>query len=156
MSHRGTSFDNPEVDAVFIGALLAVTGIYHLWRGWGTGDWRPTSGLVTEVFMSEEERVDEDDDSAKPGVFYKARIVYTYTVKGVEYEGGTLQRGLFRMGIRYFAQKQIEGYRRGQKVVAYYCPSDPSHAVLKRGAPTSAYVMSVSGLILLLLGWKFW
>lgn len=155
MSHR--TFDNPAIDAAILGAFFAAAGAYQVWRGWGTGNWRPTPGQVTEAFISEDERQPDDDDTSdKPSIAYKARIMYTYTIKGTEYEGGTLQRGLFRIPIKYFAQQQIAGYRRGQRVTVYYCPSDPSHAVLKRGAPTSAYVMFAIGLILLLLGWKFW
>jgi hypothetical protein len=141
------------MEMAVLGGFFIVAGAYQVWRGWSTGNWKPAQGEITEAFMSEEEREDDDGDIS---TVVKARVVYKYTVHGKEYESGTLQRGLFRVPLKYLAQKQVEGYRRGQRVTAYYMPSDPSHAVLKRGAPLSAFMMFAGGIILLLLGWKFW
>jgi hypothetical protein len=153
--HRSSS--NTAIEIFALGVFLAGAGAYQVWRGWATGNWRPTQGEILEAFMSEEEREPDDDDySDKPTVDYKSRIVYKYTVHGKEYESGTLQRGLFRVSMKYFAQRQIEGFRRGQRVTVYYMPSDPSHAVLKRGAPASAFVIFAAGVVFMLLGWRFW
>jgi len=78
-------------------------------------------------------------------------VMYKYSVRGKEYEGDTLQRGIVRLPFRSIAQKRVEDYRRGQHVVVYYWPRDPGQAVLRRGPPVDAWLMLAGGVVMLVV-----
>ena len=136
------------------GAFFVLAGAYQLWRGFGTGNWRGVQGEITETFVleTEEEHVDEDRDyDGRWQSFYAPRVMYKYSVRGKEYEGDTLQRGIPRLPWRAFAQKRVESYRNGQRVMVYHSPSDPAQAVLRRGPPIDAWLMLAGGVGLLVV-----
>ena len=134
------------------GAFFTVSGLYQAWRGWSTSDWRAAQGEVTGIFMSETEEEDEDLESPRYGekkLFFLPRVLYKYSVHGKEYEGCVIQEGLFRLPVRFLAERRIAEYRTGQRVTVYVSPRDPAKAVLVRGAPVSAFVMLATGVLLL-------
>jgi hypothetical protein len=90
----------------------------------------------------------------RPGSSFQSRVMYKYSVFGKEYECDRLQEGLFRIPVRFIAERRLEGYRVGQRVMVYVSPRDPAKAVLIRGAPIDAYLLFGAGLILLLVGWR--
>lgn len=144
-------------DATFwvaLGGFFTLAGAYQVWRGWSTQAWTPVQGEITEAFISEteEEEADTNPNTVNPRMqsFYQSRILYKYSVRGKDYEGDTLQRGLFRIPVKFIAQWQAEAYERGQHVTAYVSPRDAAQAVLKRGAPVSAYVLLVAGIVLMI------
>ena len=144
---------------MIVGATFALSGAYKVWRGFGTTGWRPVQGEITDTFLFETEEENEDD--AQPMTtrwqsFYQPRVMYKYSVRGTEYECDCLQEGLFRLPFKQLAQKRVEDYRAGQQVTVYVSPRNPAQAVLKRGPPVDAYILLASGVIVLLLGWKFW
>lgn len=142
-------------DAVFwlaLGGFFAACGAYQVWRGWSTQAWLPVQAEITEAFISETEDENEDEHGrTNPQSFFQSRILYKYSVRGKEYEGDTLQRGLFRIPLKFFAEQQVGAHQRGQRVMAYHSPRDPAQAVLKRGAPPSAFVMLAAGVVLILI-----
>jgi len=145
--------------AVTLGGFFALSGAYKIWRGFGTSNWKPVQGEITSNFLLETEEEQEDEDrpmSTTWQSFYQPRVMYTYPVRGKEYECDCLQEGLFRLPFKFLAQKRVEEYRAGQKVTVYVSPRNPAEAVLRRGPPIDAYLLFASGIILLLLGWKFW
>jgi hypothetical protein len=155
--HRSNT-DN-ALYAVTLGAFLALSGAYKIWRGFGTANWKPVQGEITSNFLLETEEEQEDEDrpmSTTWQSFYQPRVMYTYSVRGKEYECDCLQEGLFRLPFKFLAQKRVEEYRAGQKVTVYVSPRNPAEAVLRRGPPIDAYLLLVSGVVLLLLGWRFW
>src|SRR6185295_9953967 len=102
-------------DAAFwlaLGGFFAVAGAYQVWRGSSTQAWTAAQGEITEAFISEteEEEADSNPNSPQMQSFYQSRILYKYSVRGKEYEGDTLQRGLFRIPLKFFAQLQAEAY----------------------------------------------
>jgi hypothetical protein len=138
-----------------LGAAFALIGAYNVFRGWSTAGWRPVPGEITEAYLSEEEREDDDDNYATTVTsYFRSRILYKYAVHGKEYEGRTLQRGLLRVPFKFFAQQQADAYQRGDRVTVYYLPRDPSQAVLKRGAPPSAFILLAAGLAMVLVAYK--
>jgi len=145
--------------AAIVGAFFALSGAYKVWRGFGTTGWNPVPGEITGNFVleTEEEREDEDQPMTTTWQsFYQPRVMYKYAAQGKEYECDCLQEGLFRLPFRQLAQKRVEDYRVGEAVMVYVSPRDPARAVLRRGPPVDAYVLLASGVILLLVGWKFW
>ncbi len=145
--------------ALTVGAFFALSGAYKMWRGFGTTGWMPVQGKITGNFLFETEEEREDEDQPMRTTwhsFYQPRVMYTYSVRGKEHECGCLQEGLFRLPFKQLAQKRVEDYRVGQQVTVYVSPRNPAHAVLRCGAPIDAYVLLASGIIVLLLGWKFW
>ena len=142
------------VEFAITGAFFVLAGAYQLWRGFGTGAWRGVQGEITETFVletEEEEQVDPDRPYHGWQSFYVPRVMYKYSVRGKEYEGDTLQRGIPRLPWRAFAQKRVESYRNGQRVMVYHSPSDPAQAVLRRGPPIDAWLMLAGGVGLLVV-----
>ena len=117
-------------DATFwvaLGGFFTLAGAYQVWRGWSTQAWTPVQGEITEAFISEteEEEADTNPNTVNPRMqsFYQSRILYKYSVRGKDYEGDTLQRGLFRIPVKFIAQWQAEAYERGVRGVPRREPS---------------------------------
>jgi hypothetical protein len=143
-----------SVEFAVTGAFFVLAGAYQLWRGFGTSAWRGVQGAITEtfVFETEEETVDDDrPNDPRWQSFYVPRVMYKYSVRGKEYEGDTLQRGIPRLPLRFVAQKRVGSYRNGQRVMVYHSPTDPSQAVLKRGPAIDGWLMLAGGVALLVL-----
>jgi len=156
---RNSATGDYALFAAIVGAFFALSGAYKVWRGFGTTGWNPLPGEITGNFVLETEDESEDEDQPMGTTwqsFYQPRVMYKYAAQGKEYECDCLQEGLFRLPFRQLAQKRVEGYRVGEAVMVYVSPRDPARAVLRRGAPIDAYVLLASGVVLLLLGWKFW
>jgi hypothetical protein len=142
-----------------IGAFWIGAGLYQIWRGYGTSNWRPVPGEILDAYLSEEEQEDTDMDSRSYGqkqFFYKPGVTFRYSVRDKEYEGDLMQEGLFRFPWRSFAENQIAGYRSGQRVTVYVSPRDPSKAVLKRGPPPQAFMMFAAGIFTLIVALVFY
>jgi hypothetical protein len=156
---RNSSTQDFALFAAILGAFFALSGAYKIWRGFGTTGWNPVPGEITGNFVYETEEESEDEDQPMRTTwqsFYQPRVMYKYAAQGKEYESDCLQEGLFRLPFRQLAQKRVEDYRVGEAVMVYVSPRDPAQAVLRRGPPIDAYVLLASGVILLLLCWKFW
>src|SRR5436190_13536378 len=92
-----------SIEFAVTGAFFVLAGAYQLWRGFGTGAWPGVKGEITETFVleTEEERIDEDrPHDERWQSFYVPRVMYKYSVRGKEYEGDTLQRGIPRLPLR--------------------------------------------------------
>lgn len=101
-----------------------------------------------------------------PGVLRKAELEfdpedssYTVAVSYVfEIDGDQVSASVVRFGDRLAFRSKLEaikylrGYSVGRKVQVYYCPSDPSKAVLRPGASFRAMRISLVGATLLLIG----
>ena len=158
LSHPGTT-PVSLFFAVTLGAFFVLSGAYKLWRGFGTTGLESGARKITGNFLFETEEEHEDEDRPMSTTWHSftpaARDVLVLGPrKGVQCD--CLQEGLFRLPFKFLAQKRVEDYRVGQTVTAYVSPRDPTLAVLRRGPPIDAYVLFVSGIVLLLLGWKFW
>lgn len=130
-----------------LGASLALYGAYQAWRGLLTLGWLPAQGRVTEAFLSGEE---SEGDGAAVTTYYRSGVLYTYFADGQAYEGDTLQCGAFPVPFKFFAQREVARYQAGQGVTVYYRPRDPSQAVLRRGAPASAFALLAAGIACLI------
>ena len=154
-----SAYRDYALTAVTVGAFFALSGAYKIWRGFGTTGWKPVEGEIIAPYLyeTEEEHQDEDEPTRTEWQsFYQPRVLYKYSVRGKEYECKCLQEGLFKLPFKQLAQQRVRDYREGQRVTVYVSPRNPAEAVLRRGPPIDAYVLFASGVILLLVGWKFW
>lgn len=89
------------------------------------------------------------------GERYVGRVVYTYEVNGVTYEGNQLGlRGPVYVGNPEGAARLLTPYPVGASVMPYVNPANPTHAVLDRSLPSAVWglVGVGSALVLLSLG----
>lgn len=83
---------------------------------------------------------------------YAGRVIYTYEVDGVTYEGNQLDlRGQTYMGNREDAERLLTPYPAGASVMPYVDPADPARAVLNRSLPGAAWGVVGVGSVLVLL-----
>lgn len=89
------------------------------------------------------------------GERYAGRVLYTYEVDDVRYEGDQLDlRGQTYVGHREDAEQLVAPYPVGASVMIYVDPADPTRAVLTRDLPGAilGFVGVGSVLVLLSLG----
>lgn len=94
------------------------------------------------------EVVDEWDTT---GERYTGRVIYTYEVDGVMYEGDQLDlRGTTYLGNEEDAEELLTPYPVGGSVMPYVDPADPTQAVLTRTIPDAIWgFVGVGGVLLL-------
>jgi hypothetical protein len=86
------------------------------------------------------------------GERYAGRVVYTYEVDGVTYEGNQLDlRGSAYVGNREDAERLLLPYPVGASVMLYVNPADPARSVLDRSVPSAIWAFVGLGSVLMLL-----
>mgnify|MGYP001065612892 CR=1 FL=1 len=86
------------------------------------------------------------------GERYAGRVVYTYEIEGVTYEGNQLDlRDSPYVGTREAAERLLIPYLVGTSVMLYVDPSDPTRTVLDRSVPSAIWVFVGLGSVLMLL-----
>ncbi len=110
----------------------------------GSMGWEQVPGTV--ISSDVEEAWDTTGDR------YSPRVVYTYEVDGVTYEGTQISPGgTTYAGNQEDAAQFLEPYPVGESVMPYVNPSDPTRAVLDRSLPGAIRAITGTGLVLLLL-----
>lgn len=105
--------------------------------------WEQVSGTIV---LSEVE-----DAWDTTGERYIGRVIYTYEVDGITYEGDQLDlRGSTYVGNPEDAAELLIPYPVGASVNPYVDPSDPSRAVLSRSLPGATWGLVGLGSFLLL------
>ena len=85
------------------------------------------------------------------GERYGARVVYTYEVDGITYEGNQLDlRGTTYVGNRQDAAELLIPYPVGASVMPYVNPDDPARSVLDRSLPGAIWAFVGLGIALIL------
>ncbi len=124
-----------------------VLGISAAVKGLRNRSWPRVDAVITASTV-EEEGFDP--------VSYRLSITYRYTVNGQSYVGHNIFDGLeANYSWKWVADMARDRYAIGLSVDAYYSPSNPASAVLKRGlsrGPFISWAIMVS--VILLLAWK--
>lgn len=144
------------IASIVLGVPLLIAGIFEIWRGLETMNWRPERGEVVDSFVEESEAVTDDPGSQyyKNKLFATAwlpRVIYKYSIQGREYEGNTINRRHMHSILKFQARWRASRYEAGQDVKVFVSPRDPRQAVLTRGACVADYVVFVLGVTLLML-----
>jgi hypothetical protein len=105
--------------------------------------WEQVSGTI--IFSEVQEEWDTTGDR------FVGRVIYTYEVDGVAYEGDQLDlRGTTYVGNRQDAVELLIPYPVGATVTPYVDPSDPARAVLDRSLPGATWgFVGLGGTLLL-------
>lgn len=106
--------------------------------------WEQVSGTIVSS------EIEESWDTT--GERFASRVVYTYQVNGVTYEGDRLNlRASTYVGNREDAEELLAPYSVGASVMPYVNPADPTRAVLDRSVPGAIWVFVGLGSVLMLL-----
>lgn len=142
--------------AKLVCGLFIVIGLWMSWRGIGnirvaseTNHWQQTVGIITRSEIS--------NDSNHDGTTYEPRIDYTYTVNGIQYQGGTIYIGdrANTSDISY-AQRFVSKYSINQQVSIYYKPNHPQRSVLEPGVKKATFIELAFGIISAFAGISFY
>ena len=119
---------------------LALFAAFIALFGWGlkrqaaqADGWKQTPGRITasdtEAFQAGRERL-----STPSRTLQRQRIIYAYTVGGVNYVSDRVSMGArTSSSVAAMEQAQVRRYPVGKTVTVYYDPANPSQAVLERG-----------------------
>lgn len=94
--------------------------------------WPIAAGRITASEVKVETRTESGGGASRTVQMYGARIVYTYSVAGVTYEGHLVDwiDGV-QTNFEGPARKVVGRYPVGQRVNVYYDPADPKMAILE-------------------------
>lgn len=124
---------------VFVGFWSLLTLAFDGFIGAGivrqllTLSYTPTPGRITASELKSE----SDSD----GTTYRAKISFTYTVAGREYQGDRWRFGEWSSGSCSAAQAMVNRFPAGSAATVYYDPANPARAILVAGLqPLDAFV----------------
>jgi len=107
-------------------------------------EWEQVSGTIISS------QVDDEWDTT--GDRYIGRVVYTYEVNGMTYEGDQINlSGPTYVGTRADAERLLLPYPVGASVTPYVDPNDPTRAVLDRNLAGATWGIVGVGIAFLLL-----
>lgn len=107
--------------------------------------WEQVPGTVTSSEV--------EDAWDTTGDRYAGRVLYTYEVDGVTYEGDQLDlRDVAYVGRQEDAERLVAPYPVGASVMLYVDPADPTRAVLNRDLPGAIWGFVGVGGVFVLLG----
>lgn len=107
-------------------------------------NWEQVEGTVVSSSI--------EDEWDTTGERYIGRLLYTYEVAGVAYEGTQLNlQGQIYLGNQDDAEQLLAPYPVGASVMPYVNPNDPTQAVLDRSLPNASWVLLGIGAGLVLL-----
>ena len=136
------------VAAVFVlviaaGALAA--GIGHVRKARSMRGYRSTVGQVVARDVAAIPGVDLREGRWGRGGGYEPRIVYRYSVDGVEFTGDRL--GYVRRGLkRAIAERRAAAYP--DELQVWFDPADPREAYLERHTPGLGWALVALGVVL--------
>ena len=114
--------------ALGFGSIGVVGTARQLVRRQRSKSWPVAAGRVTHSEMTVEAKRSAKSDTT----MYGARIAYTYTIGGVEYEGNQVDwLDDIKTNFDSPARKLVAKYPVGQLVNVYYDPADPKTALLE-------------------------
>jgi uncharacterized protein DUF3592 len=87
--------------------------------------------------------------SSATACYYTPVVTYRYAVNGKEYTSSQVRPGSESATWSSYASRITEQYAPGQEVEAYYNPTDPSDAFLRREYGTLTYIVPAAAVI----GW---
>ena len=116
---------------VAIGLWFLVKFILNLGKANRAKDWPTADGLITRAEISS--HLSRRNDSGSRKTLYEALVGYTYTVKGVEYQGNRVAFADTSNSDRRKAEAVLERYTVGSAVRVYHNPADPQNAMLEPG-----------------------
>ena len=121
-----------------VGGYALITGFRELLRGLNSEEWPRIKAEVLESRLSA-----EPGESSR---LYAPLVRYRYRVGPADYESDRVAfGGPFQASWRGPAQKVVDRYHAGQRVMIAVSPTDPRVAVLEPGAPWYAYVTPAVG-----------
>lgn len=113
--------------------------------------WDEAEGIIIDSRVIEHSMGSSDVGRS---VSYKALIKYTYNVNGVQYSSERVFWGESLQRSRKAPSKQlILRFPKGEKVIVFFCPSNPKQSVLIHGYYNDNVTMSlVMGILLAISG----
>lgn len=135
---------------VFLGFGLVFLGkgLLLLWRGWATKEWPQTTGRV--VYSGIENRLSSDDNGYK--TVYRARIRYTYDVKGEPFSSEGVRYKDVETSLRAKIDQILREYPVGSEVEVFFNPGAPQESVLEPGVAAFDYIFLVVGFVITAIG----
>jgi hypothetical protein len=142
---------------------MCVVASWYLSRALACRSWPTTAGVIVSA-----EKVKHTGQSTRrqpASVTYEAKLLYSYTVNGVSYEGTRVSFGDFAgsSGPSQAASARLTRYPPGRAVTVYYQPRNPVVSVLETQVRWPSIVFPIGFALLALLcwagfrkGWKLW
>ncbi|MEZ0322960.1 MAG: DUF3592 domain-containing protein [Hydrogenothermaceae bacterium] len=133
-----TSLDLFIIYVIFASALT----IFILYKNFRFFLWKKTEGLILESFPKRVESITRYET-------YEPLVEYVYKVDGREFKSSKVFITDFQSDINT-VKKILSEFPKGEKVVVYYSPRNPSESVLKRNlhAGMVVQVIALTGIML--------
>lgn len=132
-----------------LGLILVLVGVLSFWNSLASSRWPTATGEIIES------SVNCWGDGDVPAARHQAKIVYRYTVRGQEYEGGRISFREPENPVKSRPEhpdELVSRYPVRKNVTVFYDPRDPSFAVLEPGAGAAAYAPVVMGGLFFVIG----
>ena len=131
------------------GAAVLLFGFLQLQNARESSDWPNVKGQVLSSDV--ERRRYRTIDGTISGNTYLPRVVYIYSVNGIEHRSDKFSTLLIDHNTLKAAENDIAAFPPGSDIIVYYDPEEPRSAVLRPGASLGANFI-IQSLVLLVIG----
>jgi hypothetical protein len=128
---------------LLVGLYLIVASLLKISRAQKSKGWAQTSA---EVQSSKFEVHRSTDFEGAEAVSYHARVVYKYTVNGIEYRSDRVFFGQGAGTSKAAAKRRVAEYVPGNQLKVYYDPENPKVAVLEPGLHMNVFLFLAFGV----------
>ena len=130
---------------LLLGVVAAGFGFWNLYHSLQCKQWPTVEGVVVSS------ELESHSGDADHGDTYSPQVTYQYTIAGRHFENDRLAFGAASSSSAGWAQKILERYPVGQKVMVHYAPDDPEQSVLETGIHAGTWVCFAVGAIFILV-----
>ncbi len=131
-----------------VGLLFAIRPAVGLWRGDASRSWPATDGRIVSSDIKISRTIGYYTPSSS---VYLPHIRYEYSAGGRTYTADRFAFGAKGFTQRDEAERVVERYPVGERVLVHYDPRNPRRVVLEPGVNSRPAIKRVSGLGLLLV-----
>lgn len=132
------------------GIFLMAWGGYEIKGSQESRNWPGTEGTITSSGVNKRTYTDSDH---RTRTTYYPKVRYRYQVQGRHYTGNRIEFGSGESGgMKKWAQKIVNKYPSGKKVMVYYNPNDLKYAVLEAGFTWSSLFVFLGGILFFAAG----
>jgi hypothetical protein len=137
---------------IVVAASAIALGVVQVRSGVASQQWPTVEGEVVQAEIEEERSSGSGPGARERSATQRPVVRYRYDVGGTTYEARQMSFGEYASGSREDAQRVVEKYAVGSRVLVHYRPDAPDQAVLEPGTQGAPWFFAILGIAFMAVG----